>query len=159
MEVAELREGIVVGIFMGLADVHVNRAPIAGVVKRIVHTRRRPSMSMWRMTINDILGKNAFPVPGQHVVKNTRNAVLIEGEFPVCVLQIADRHVGRILCYPKEGQEVVAGERIGMITFGSQVDLFLPKDKYALSVKVGDRVKAGSSIIARLIHEPIAAGL
>jgi phosphatidylserine decarboxylase len=127
--------GYLVGIEMNVLDVHVNRAPISGkiaLLKRI---------------------KGGFPGLGKPnaEVRSQRAAVLIEnGNILVGVVQIASRFVRGIVSYVKEGQQVEIGQRIGMIRFGSQVDLVIPDiEDCLITVGQGQTVSAGLTVIAR----------
>ena len=125
--------GYLIGIYMSPFDVHVNRAPINGRVVKTHHIKgkKRP-----------LFGKNFKAV-------NERNTILIENEdIQVALIQIASHFARRIECYIKEGQELFAGERIGMIRLSSQVDIIIPKlPGLKLKVKKGTRVKAGKTIL------------
>jgi len=127
--------GVVIGIGMSFLDVHVNRSPVAGVVRLI---RRIPGrfLSLRRP---------------EALTANERALTVIECDgVPVGVVQIASRLVRQIVSFVKEGQHVAAGERIGMIRFGSQVDLILPRSLRArLTCREGDQVYAGLSIVAQ----------
>lgn len=122
------------GIFMNVFDAHVNRAPVKGTVAAIEY---RPGKF-----------KAAFrPEAGWGNEQQT--LVLESDQGPrVLVIQIAGLLARRIIPFVREGQRVDRGERVGMICFGSRVDLYLPEDCQIL-VKVGDRLKAGSSIVGR----------
>lgn len=132
------RGGHLIGIEMNVLDVHVNRAPIAG---RIVRCHM-------------IAG--GFPGLGKPnaEIRSQRAATLIEaGPLKVAVVQIASRFVRGIVSYVKEGQEVDLGERIGMIRFGSQVDLAVPDSAdYDVVVEPGQAVRAGQTVLARYGH-------
>jgi len=118
-----------VSIFMSVFDVHVNRAPIAGRIERIAYTR----------------GK--FLKASED---NERNVFLIASAAgPIAVVQIAGLIARRIVCWSKEGQPIAAGERIGMIRFGSRVDVYLPAGSAPL-VSEGQTSLAGETIIADL---------
>lgn len=123
-----------VGIGMNLLDVHVNRAPVAGKVTRTAH-----------------LGGEFLSLKRPEAVyRNERVVTVIEHDGQaVGVVMIASRLVRRIDSYVRKGQNVALGERIGMIRFGSQVDVVIP-DNPGLNVLVqpGDEVKAGVSVIA-----------
>ena len=82
---------------------------------------------------------------------NEQNAILIDTSRSreILFIQIAGLIARRIVCYVKGGEEVVRGERFGLIRFGSRVDVYMPLDT-AILVKVGDKVKAGETAIARL---------
>ncbi len=121
-------------IFMNVFDVHVNRAPVAGTVADIRH---QPGKF-----------KAAFLKEADRL--NEQQATLLDrdGGGRVLVVQIAGLLARRIIGFVKPGQNLARGERLGMICFGSRVDLYLPPD-CEITVRVGDRVKAGSSIVAR----------
>jgi len=123
-----------VAIFMNVFDVHVNRAPIPGLVTEMRH---RP-------------GEYQAAFRQEAALHNEQQAVVLEGETGqrVLVVQIAGLLARRIIPFVKPGQQLALGERFGMICFGSRVDVYLPPDS-PIQVKVGDRVKAGSSIIGR----------
>jgi len=123
-----------VGIFMNVFDVHVNRTPAAGTVVTSTH---QPGQC-----------QAAFRQAADQV--NEQQATLLEGAEGqrLLVVQIAGLLARRIISYVEPGQKLERGERLGMICFGSRVDLYLPPEAEIL-VKVGDRVKAGSSIVAR----------
>ena len=124
-----------VGIDMNILNVHVNRSPIGGDV--ILQKR--------------VEGKFLSLRRPESETTNERLTTFIDnGQFRVAVIQIASRLVRRIVSYVKEGDRVGIGQRIGIIRFGSQVDLVIPRlANLAVMVKPGDQVKAGLSIIAR----------
>jgi len=126
--------GIQIGIGMSLLDVHVNRSPIAGKISII---RRIPGTFNSLKKINSLL-------------ENERVAAMIEGRgIKIGIVLIASRLVRRICMYLSEGAEVAIGQRIGMIRFGSQVDVIIPTSRtLKINVKPGEKVKAGASILA-----------
>jgi phosphatidylserine decarboxylase len=123
-----------VGISMKFTDVHVNRAPIAGKVSLVLHRPGR-FLSLRRA---DALNQNE------------RQTMVITGQGTVIgIVQIASRLVRRIESYVERLEQVELGQRIGMIKFGSQVDLFVPTESVAgLTVKEGDLLVAGRTVIA-----------
>ena len=129
-------DAVVIGIGLSFLDVHVNRAPIAGRVVLLRHfpgrfgSLRRPEM----------------------VFENERVTLLIERDgLQVGIVLIASRLVRRIVTFVREGQELARGERIGMIRFGSQVDVVLPlRPDLEIRVEPGQRVTAGESVIGVL---------
>jgi len=127
-------KGIQIGIGMTLLDVHVNRSPIPGKISFI---RRIPGTFDSLKKISSLL-------------ENERVVAIIEGErIKIGIVLIASRLVRRICMYLAEGAEVVIGQKIGMIRFGSQVDVLIPMSRtLKINVKPGDRVKAGVSILA-----------
>ena len=118
-------------IFMSPLDVHVNRTPIAGSIKAINYK------------------KGSFRVASQELasVENEQNVFTVEGEQGVVVVkQIAGLLARRIVFWKHLGDSLARGERVGMIKFGSRVDVLVaPTAEWR--VKVGDRVRAGSSIL------------
>src|SRR5438034_280503 len=124
-----------VSIFMSVFDVHVNRAPISG---RIVHYRYNP-------------GKKIAAFAEKSSTENEQNLIVIEDSHGgrVAFKQIAGLLARRIVFDKKEGDEVVRGERVGMIKFGSRVDIFFqPAAK--VNVKMRDKVKVGLTVIAEI---------
>jgi len=129
-------EGYLIGIMMSYLDVHVNRAPIGGKISLLKH----------------IKGLFISLKKKEAVVQNERVfSVIDNGLFKVGIVQIASRLVRKIVPYVREGQEIQRGERIGMIRFGSQVDLILPDlPSLHITISTGEEVKAGISILAVL---------
>lgn len=121
-----------VSIFMSIFDVHINRSPVSGKVLKTVYN------------------------PGEffvaHVEKssllNEQNAIILltEDRFKILVVQIAGLVARRIVCYAKIGDLFKRGEILGLIRFGSRVDLYLPLG-VKINVQVGRKVKGGESII------------
>ena len=128
-------KAIQVSVFMSLFNVHVNYYPVAG---RIVYYKYHPGdyLVAWHPKSSE---------------KNERTTVVVETESGKKVLfrQVAGYIARRIVCYAKEGETVAAGQQLGFIKFGSRVDFFLPVDSEVL-VKVGDKVSACQTIVARL---------
>jgi phosphatidylserine decarboxylase len=125
-----------IGIEMNILDVHVNRAPISG---RIVHQEHHPGQFL------------SLRNPEARL-RNERTFTLFRNRrLSVGMLQIASRTVRRIVSYLNEGDTVKAGQRVGMIQFGSQVDLIIPcRKNIRVLVRAGDRIKAGTGIIAEI---------
>jgi phosphatidylserine decarboxylase len=121
-----------ISIFLNIFDVHVNRAPIAGRIAGVEYT------------------KGQFLVASREVASahNERNTVSIAGDS-TCVrfAQIAGLIARRIVFYKKPGDTVAKGERVGLIKFGSRVDIFLGPE-WEIKVRPGERVAGGSSILA-----------
>jgi phosphatidylserine decarboxylase len=130
------KDAVVIGISMSFLDVHVNRAPIRG---RVTLQRHFP-------------GQFGSLRQAEMVFENERATTVIEGaKVQLAVVQIASRLVRQIVPFIREGQEVTLGQRIGLIRFGSQVDLVLPARKdLCIEVKPGQRLRAGESVIAKL---------
>ncbi len=122
-----------ISIFLNIFDVHVNRAPIAGKITNIEYT------------------KGQFLVASREIAssKNERNTFTIAGDSTsVRFAQIAGLIARRIVCYKKPGDAVAKGERVGLIKFGSRVDVFLGPE-WDIQVRTGQRVAGGSSILAQ----------
>jgi len=125
-----------VAVFLSVLDVHVNRAPFAGRITRIVH--RNGSFLDARTQQIDL--------------KNERRLWLIDTCYgSILVSQIAGLIARRIVGWKTEGQPVERGERFGMIRFGSRTDVYLPLECEIL-VRHGDIVRGGQTIIARWPH-------
>jgi phosphatidylserine decarboxylase len=121
-----------ISIFLNIFDVHVNRSPIAG---RISDVHYQP-------------GKFLVASKEDASTQNEQNTLVVEdGESRIVFRQIAGLIARRIVCWKRTGDEVGLGERIGLIKFGSRVDVFLGPE-WTVDVKVGERVEAGSSVLA-----------
>lgn len=142
---AELGEGEFtrVSVFMSVFDVHINRTPIAGVIRRIAYVPGK--------FLNADLDKASEDNERQHFV--------VEGEGGVKIgfTQIAGLVARRILSFVKEGQRVSNGERIGLIRFGSRVDIFLPAGTGS-RLLLGQRAIAGETVVAVLGEDPLLSG-
>jgi phosphatidylserine decarboxylase len=122
-----------ISIFLNIFDVHVNRAPIAGDVTEI---RYQPGKFM-------VASKELASA------QNEQNTIVVRDQASTVVFkQIAGLIARRIVCYKKPGDSVQTGERVGLIKFGSRVDVHFGPE-WELAVKPGERVRAGSSILAR----------
>jgi phosphatidylserine decarboxylase len=126
------REAVLVAIYLGLLDVHVQRSPVAGVVDFVDH---RPG--------------GFAPAWSERAGHNEAATIGVDtGEGRVLVRQVAGTVARRIVTYVEEGEIVEQGDRIGLIRFGSRVEAYLPSDARVL-VRPGDRVQAGTTVIAR----------
>jgi phosphatidylserine decarboxylase len=124
-----------VSIFMSVFDVHVNRAPISG---RIVHYRYNP-------------GKKLAAMVEKSSTENEQNLIVVQDSrgATVAFKQIAGLLARRIVFDKKEGDEILRGDRIGMIKFGSRVDVFLPATAQ-IRVQNREKVKVGLTVIAEI---------
>ena len=127
-----------VSIFLNVFDVHVNRTPIAGKISCISYKRGQFLVAS-REEASDANEQNVFTVDGTVAGRATR----------VVFKQIAGLVARRIICYKKPGDIVSAGERVGLMKFGSRIDVFLGPE-WDVAVRAGERVAAGSSILARI---------
>ena len=123
-----------ISIFLNVFDVHVNRSPIAGVVKEIVYKH----------------GDFGNAMNAACAEANEQNTVTVEGEgMTVVFKQIAGLLARRIVFTKKVGDSLARGERVGLIKFGSRTDVIFPSPA-ELSVKVGNHVKGGASVLAKV---------
>jgi phosphatidylserine decarboxylase len=124
-----------IGIFMSIFNVHVNRIPQSGVVRKILYYPGK-----FYSADKDIAS-----------LQNEYNAVILETEKnqSICCVQIAGLIARRIICSILEGDTVVRGQRFGLICFGSRVDVYLPLNT-EIQVSMGDRVAAGTSILGTI---------
>jgi phosphatidylserine decarboxylase len=127
-----------IGIFMSIFDVHINRAPCNAKVEKITYRQGRYTNAM-------------SPKSGR--VNESNDLWLIRTDSPedkFIVRQISGAIARRIVCRASEGQSLTGGEKFGMIKFGSRTELYVPAREYAeCLVKVGDKVKAGVSVLVR----------
>ena len=122
-------------VFMNVFNVHVNRSPVAGVIKDIVYKEGK--------FLNASLDKASE--------KNERSSLIINSEHgaDIVVVQIAGLIARRILGFVSKNQNLNQGERFGLIRFGSRVDIYMPLDS-TVQCSLGDKVVAGESVLASL---------
>ncbi len=135
-----------ISIFLNVFDVHVNRSPIAGVIRAVEYRKG---------TFHNAMGATSSEL-------NEQNIVTVEGEGQTLVFkQIAGLLARRIVFAKKIGDSVQRGERVGLIKLGSRTDVIFRADA-KVAVKIGDRVAGGSSVLARVpvasSPEPVGAG-
>src|SRR3984957_19244875 len=123
-----------ISIFLNVFDVHVNRSPISGIIRNVRYQK----------------GKFGNAMNAASAEQNEQNVVTVEGEGHTVVFkQIAGLLARRIVFNKKVGDRVERGERVGLIKFGSRVDVLLDASA-RMEIKVGDRVKGGASVLAYL---------
>jgi phosphatidylserine decarboxylase len=123
-----------VSIFLSLLDVHINRSPIAGQIIAVVH---KPGK--FHIASRDVAS-----------VENEQNIITVRGRYVTIVLrQIAGVLARRVVLWKKAGDYVRLGERVGLMKFGSRMDVIMPPEVEVL-VRKGDRVLAGISVIGRV---------
>lgn len=123
-----------ISIFLNVFDVHINRSPVSGVIQDVRYQK----------------GKFLNAMSETSAELNEQNVVTIEGDGePVVFKQIAGLLARRIVFTKQVGDRLTRGERVGMIKFGSRTDLLLDSSA-SLQIKVGDRVKGGSTVLAIL---------
>ena len=137
-----------ISIFLSVFDVHVNRSPIAGVIRDVRYQR----------------GKFLNAMSANSAEQNEQNVVTVEGDGRTVIFkQIAGVIARRIVFDRKVGDTVARGERIGLIKFGSRVDVLFDRDA-AIQVKPGDRVQGGTTVLAVLpvvqsFTQPVGVGV
>ncbi len=137
------RPGKRVSIFLAVWNVHVNRSPAAGTITKMEYRQGRFLAAM---------RERASAENEQNIFTLSTDA----GE--IVFKQIAGLIARRVVSWKKAGEKVARGERIGLVRFGSRVDLWVPKEAEIL-VKVGENVKGGSSVLARWPAKPAAGNL
>ena len=128
------RPGKRISIFLAVWNVHVNRSPAAGTITRLEYKPGK-FLAAWAETASFENEKNVFTLASEH------------GEL--VFKQIAGWVARRVVSWKKQGEVVARGERVGLVRFGSRVDLWMPENA-EVAVKVGEIVKGGSTILARL---------
>jgi phosphatidylserine decarboxylase len=127
-----------ISIFLNVFDVHVNRSPIAGTIRDVRYQS----------------GKFLNAMGANSAEENEQNVVTVEGEGQTVIFkQIAGLIARRIVFRRKVGDHVVRGERVGLIKFGSRVDILIDRDA-DIRVKVGDRVQGGATVLAMVSVSP-----
>jgi len=122
-----------ISIFLSIWDVHIQRAPVAGRIAKVVYRPGRFYAALRKAASQ----------------QNEQNVITMQAPGGTLVFkQIAGAIARRVLCWKLEGQEVALGERVGMIRFGSRVDVWLPLEAEILA-KRGQRVKGGESVLAK----------
>jgi phosphatidylserine decarboxylase len=129
-----------ISIFLNVFDVHVNRSPISGVIRDVRYQR----------------GKFLNAMAANSADENEQNIVTVEGEGRTVIFkQIAGLIARRIVFNLKVGDHVARGQRVGLIKFGSRVDVLFDPDA-TIQVKLGDRVKGGATVLALLpVTQPV----
>lgn len=137
-------EALRLSIFLNVFNVHVNRSPITGTLRDVVYRKGQYLNAM-------------NPASAQ---KNEQNMAVVEADagYSVTFTQIAGLLARRIVFHPAQGTRLERGQRVGLIKFGSRVDVLLPGNA-ELHVKKGDHVKGGSSILATIPDSPVEPAL
>ena len=128
-----------IGIFLSVLDVHVNRAPVAFTVENVSYREGEY-----------LDARNEGASQRNEAMTISGTAVFDDNKLAVAVRQISGAIARRIVCPVQPGRKLKKGEIYGMIKFGSRTELYLPVGRAELSVKVGDKVRGGSSVIATL---------
>lgn len=124
-----------ISIFLSLIDVHVNRSPLAGTIE---HAEYYP-------------GARFFTFEEKSSELNQHSSIVIRGGQTTCLVkQIVGPVARRVVFWVKPGEAVEKGAPIGMMKFGSRLDMYFPRDDVDVVVKKGDKVRAGETVVARL---------
>lgn len=124
-----------IAIFMSIFNVHIQRAPVSGVIDSIEYKRGK------FVSANNPIASN-----------NEQNIIIIRNNSisaPVCVKQIAGIFARRIVCWVNAKEKISQGQKIGLIKFGSRVELYFP-DQFKLKISLGEKVYAGITVIGTL---------
>ncbi|MCP4131301.1 MAG: phosphatidylserine decarboxylase [bacterium] len=158
------KSGHLVGVFMNPFNVHYNRAPVQGHIKKIAHDfpdspqSKKENLGMFNPISNIFFNEKPYWRDCDYLIDNERASFVIKNKsLTMYVTQIADKLVKKIVTY-KQDENVQQGEVFGLIRMGSQVDIFVPdeNDEFEVSVEEGDKVKAGRSVLlARKIKADI----
>jgi phosphatidylserine decarboxylase len=137
-------ETLRLSIFLNVFNVHVNRSPISGTLRGVIYRK----------------GQYLNAMNPASAEKNEQNTAVVEADagYSVAFTQIAGLLARRIIFRPVQGERLERGQRVGLIKFGSRVDVLLPGHA-ELHVKKGDHVKGGSSILATIPETPVAPEL
>ena len=128
-------DAVRVSIFLSPFDVHVNRSPMAGRIEFLDYTP----------------GKHFLTIQNAASEYNEHSNILIQGKASRCLVkQIVGPIVRRVVYWLQLGQSIGKGERIGMMKFGSRLDMYFPYSDVQVVVKKGDRVRAGETVVALL---------
>jgi phosphatidylserine decarboxylase len=133
-----------VSIFMSVFDVHINRSPIAGTILKVVYIPGK--------FLNADLDKASEENERQHILVDRGNGTLIG------FTQIAGLVARRIVTFVKPGDIIAGGQRVGLIRFGSRVDVYLPQGTDPLVV-LGQRVIAGETVLAEIGRQQLIEGI
>jgi phosphatidylserine decarboxylase len=133
----DIEECIIISTFMNIYNVHVNRMPIDGIIKNMIH-----------------VSGSHLPAFKKESERNERLIITIESKIgTIKIIQIAGTLARRIVPYIKIGDIIKRGEKIGIIRLGSRVDLYISSKMIKnITVKLGDKIKAGENCIAE-IHD------
>ena len=128
-------KAVQISAFLSPFDVHINRAPIKGTVKK-----------------QERMGHGFAPAFLESAKDNSKNFILIKGRrADALVVQVVGLVARRIVSWVGEGDKILQGQKIGMLRFGSRTDVFVPKSKVEkILVKKGERVFAGKTVLLRL---------
>lgn len=152
------QDGYLLGIYMSPLDVHYNYAPADGVVTKVFHVRapvNLPMVDLWEYVKMTYLRRAVDLFTRKFRLVNERNTIFIKtlnGFADIALVEIADKFVNKIDCFVKEGDTLVAGQKISFIRRGSQVDVVIFSRDVEFLVKTGDHVTGGETVVARMVR-------
>ena len=128
-------DAVRITVFLNIHNVHINRTPMAGTVELATYTPGK-FLQAWKEEAS---------------FENGRSTIGVRGEKTRCLIrQIVGLVARRVVTNVKEGEALAKGQRIGLMKFGSRLDVYFPLEDVEVAVKKGDRVRAGETVIARL---------
>ena len=131
-------DAVRISVFLSVFNVHVNRAPVAGRVTALKYTP----------------GRFLFAFDNRASRVNENNSILIDGGRVRCLTrQIVGPVARRVVHWLTLNQELQKGDRVGMMKFGSRLDVYLPRGSAEIVVKKGMKVRAGETVLARLVRQ------
>lgn len=148
-------DGWLFGIYMSPFDVHFNYAPMDAKLARMFHTQAKanlPMVDMWEYLRLAVLRQGVDLFGKRYHLENERNTMILEpnGGPKVAMVQIADKFVNKIKPSVSQGDRLRAGQKVGFIERGSQVDLIVFSENVVPAVSVGDQVYGGKTVLAHL---------
>ena len=149
----EKKNGWLIGIYMSPLDVHFNYAPIDWLVKDSVYTSSKfnlPMVDLWEYIKITYFRKTINLFSKKYRLINERNTFLFNGKAQIAVIEIADKFVSKITPFVEKGEKVIAGQKIGFIDRGSQVDTVIFEENIEILVKEGKQVFGAKTKIAQL---------
>jgi len=155
-------QGWAIGIYMSPLDVHYNYCPYPGRVEGVFYKAAKvnyPMLDVWEYIRVVWLRRMADMFARKYHLENERNTILLDGGgVRMAVVLIADKFVAKIQCFVEEGQPMAYSQKLGFISRGSQVDLFVFADNVEFEVRVNQQVYGGKTVIARIGTGSPAAG-
>jgi phosphatidylserine decarboxylase len=149
----EKKEGWLIGIYMSPLDVHFNYAPLDSTVADMAYTPSKlnlPMVDLWEYIKMAYLRRVVNLISKKYRLVNERNTVMFNGKIQVVIVEIADKFVSKITPLVKKGEKVKAGQKIGFIDRGSQVDIIIFDTSAEITVKTGQQVYGAKTVVATI---------
>lgn len=147
----EKKDGWLIGIYMSPLDVHFNYSPMDSTVADMVYTPSKlnlPMVDLWEYIKMAYLRRAVNLISKKYRLVNERNTVMFNGKVQVVVVEIADKFVSKITPLVKKGENVKAGQKIGFIDRGSQVDVIIFDTSVSIDIKIGQQVYGAKTVLA-----------